>query len=143
MIANARSVFQVGGFAFELTTDPVRTLPIRLRGRSLLDRSASSGFDAEKRLDSMELRFELAPEGAIARWRCDVAELGAQLAVVDREVAPADDAVSPEKRHRVVAALALRGRCIGFEPIEPSPQKLEAPAVMDDGIERRQQAHGV
>src|SRR5262249_61069892 len=134
MIANARSVFQVGCLAFELTTDPVRTLPIRLRGRSLLDRSASSGFDAEKRLDSMELRFELAPEGAIAGRRFDVAELGAQLAVVDREVAPADHAVSPEKRHCVVAALALRGRGVGLEPRVPSPQELETPPGIRDGI---------
>src|SRR3990167_10142827 len=63
--------------------------------------------------------------------------------VLHRHVRPADDLVAPQQWQRVVAELAFRGRGVGLEAVGPAPQQLEAAAVPDDGVERRQQPHGV
>ena len=65
---------------------------------------------------------------------------GRKRAVLHRHVAPADDAVAPQQRQRVVPELPLRHRRVGLEAVRPAPQHLEAPPVPDDRIERRQQA---
>src|SRR6266516_3378546 len=50
----------------------------------------------QKGSHAIQLRFELALEGAIARWAgVDIAALRPQLTVLHGQVAPADDAVAP------------------------------------------------
>ena len=51
--------------------------------------------------------------------------------------------VAPQQRQRVVAAHAFRRRRVGLEAVGPAPQQLEAAAVPDDGVEGREQPHGV
>src|SRR5215203_786219 len=97
---------------------------------------------AEERLQPREFRLELALERAFGRRPpIDVADLRLQLAVLHREVAPADHAIAPQQWQGVVAAYALGGGRIGFEPVDPTPQHLEPPAVVDDRIEWREQPH--
>ena len=60
-----------------------------------------------------------------------------------RRVAPADHAVAPQQRQRVVAELALRRRRVGLEAVGPAPEELEAAAVPDDRVERREQPHAL
>src|SRR6266581_6696148 len=47
-------------------------------------------FERQKRPHTIELRVELALEGAIARRRTDIAELRLEPAALDGDVAPAD-----------------------------------------------------
>src|SRR5712691_5595405 len=88
-------------------------------------RLQTSNFEstqAEEFAQALQLRLELAPEDAIARWRrFDEPQIGVELAVLERHIAPPDDAVAPEERQRVVAELALARRCIRLEAVRPPP----------------------
>src|SRR5713101_9467790 len=109
-----------------------------------LQTSDFGSTQAEEFAQALQLRLELALEGAIARWRrFDEPQIGVELAVLDRHIAPPDDAIAPEERQRVVAELALARRRIRFEPVSPPPEDLEAAPIPDHRIEGRQQTDRV
>src|SRR5438445_11593541 len=80
-----------------------------------------SGLQAQEGSHAVQLGFEFALEGAIARRRLDVAEVRFERTVFYREVAPADHAIAPKQRQSIIAALAFVRRRVGFETVDPAP----------------------
>src|SRR5580692_1450667 len=75
------------------------------------------------------------------RRALDVACLDLQASVWFCQIDPADHAIAPQQRHRVVAELTLGFGCVGLEAIGPAPEMFEAPTVPDDRVERSEEAY--
>src|SRR5688500_570967 len=81
-------------------------------------RSLAARGRAREGAHPVELGDEGSREAALARGaRLHVAQHRLQFAATVRHVAPADNAVAPQERQRVVPQLALRNRGVRLEPV--------------------------
>src|SRR2546421_5495086 len=100
--------------------------------------SASRNCESKEEPYPVQLCIELALESAVLWWPAvHVAGIGEQRTIFHREIGPADDAIAPEERQRIVTELSFGCRRIGFETVGPVPQQFETASVMHDRIERR------
>src|SRR5213592_3114791 len=82
----------------------------------LAEHPHESAIEAEKDSQAIHLRFEFALEGAPSRRvRVDVAEVRLKLTLLYGHVAPANHAIAPQQRQRVVPQLPLRRRRVRLE----------------------------
>src|SRR5438132_13093815 len=88
-----------------------------------------SGRNAEEYAHALQFRVELAREPTVARPRRRVPELRLERAILQREISPANHAIAPEQRKRVVAALPFRRRRVRLEPVGPAPEQFEAATI--------------
>ena len=92
-------------------------------------------------LDTLAEGGVLGTNEIARRTAGNVAEPRRHHATGMADIGPADHAVAPQQRQRVVAERPFGFGRVGFEAIGPSPEMLKSPPVPDQWIERRQEAN--